>query len=216
MAKVPLYNPRGNFLKTVEVDPAEIAVSVNVNLVHRAVVAYEANRRQGCADTKGRSEIKSTTAKPWRQKGTGRARAGSRRSPLWRGGGIIFGPTPRDFTQHLPTKMKRNACAAALRSKVEDGELAFIEAFELEPVKTKTVSGILANMGIKDGLLIGTEERDPIVWRCARNIPRVQVLPVDQVNAFHLLRSRRVLLTPSSFERLLGRVKAARGKEKVR
>ncbi|MHC4597690.1 MAG: 50S ribosomal protein L4 [Planctomycetota bacterium] len=216
MAKVPLYNPSGNFLKTVEVDPAEIAVSVNVNLMQRAVVAYEANRRQGCADTKGRSEIKASTAKPWRQKGTGRARAGSRRSPLWRGGGTIFGPTPRDYTQHLPTKMKRNACAAALRTKVEDGELAFIEAFELEPAKTKVVARILANMGVDNNLLIGTEERDPVMWRCARNIPRVQVLPVDQVNAFHLLRHRRVLLTPSSFERLLGRVKTARGREKAK
>jgi large subunit ribosomal protein L4 len=216
MAKVPLYNNSGNFLKTVEVDPATIAPSVNANLIHRAVVAFEANQRQGSADTKGRSEIKASNTKPWRQKGTGRARAGSKRSPLWRGGGTIFGPTPRDFRHNIPKKMKRNACAAALRAKVEEGEVGFLEEFQIDPPKTKSVAEIMMNMGVRGSLLIGTEGRDEIVWRCARNIPRVKVVPVEQVSAYHLVRYGRVVLTPSSFEKLLGRVSSGRVKEKAK
>jgi len=206
MAKVPLYNARGEYMKTLVLDADEVAPSVNLNLIQRAVLAFEANQRQGSAKTKERAEVAGTNRKPWRQKGTGRARAGRTRSPLWRGGGTTFGPRPRDFGHRLPVKARRNAAASALRAKLEDGKCAFIEAIELAPLKTKTVASILKAMAVKGTVLIGTEQLNPELWRCSRNIPGVQVLPVDQVNAWHLFRYGRAVFTPESFERLKSRV----------
>ncbi|MCU0722451.1 MAG: 50S ribosomal protein L4 [Planctomycetes bacterium] len=206
MAKVPLYNASGVFLRTVEVTLDGIASAVRPEMIRRAVVAYEANRRQGNADTKERGEVAGSHRKPWRQKGTGRARAGHRRSPLWRGGGTIFGPTPRDYRHHLPERAKRGACASALRAKVEDGELAFIEEFRVDPAKTRTVVRLLKAIGDPGSWLLGTESADPLLWRCSRNLPRVGVLPVDQINAEHLVRGGKVLVTEAGFRKLVGRV----------
>jgi large subunit ribosomal protein L4 len=182
---------------------------VRPDMIRRAVVAYEANRRQGNADTKERGEVAGSHRKPWRQKGTGRARAGHRRSPLWRGGGTIFGPHPRDYRHYLPERAKRGACASALRAKVEDGEVAFIEAFRLEPAKTRTVARLLHSIGGPDSWLLGTEGSDPLLWRCSRNMQGVGVLPVDQINAEHLVRRHRVLVTQEAFRKLVGRVAAS-------
>jgi len=213
MAKVPLYNASGVFLRTVEVSLDEIAPSVRPEMIRRAVIAYEANRRQGNADTKERGEVAGSHRKPWRQKGTGRARAGHRRSPLWRGGGTIFGPHPREYRHRLPERAKRGACASALRAKVEDGEVAFIEAFRVEPAKTRIVAGVLRAIGVRGSLLIGLETADPVLWRCARNIPRVGILPVEQINADHLVRHGKVLMTQDGFRKLLGRLAASRPAE---
>ncbi|MHC5081967.1 MAG: 50S ribosomal protein L4 [Planctomycetota bacterium] len=216
MVKVPIYNPSGEYVKSFEIELNEIAPAVNFALIHRAVVAYQANQRQGTAKTKERAEIAKSTRKPWRQKGTGRARAGSRRSPLWRGGGTIFGPRPRDYSHHLSVKTRRNACASALRAKIEDGELSLIEALDIDPPKTKIIARLLKNIGLKDSLLIGTESQDPLVWRCARNIKGVQVLPVDQWNAYHLVRYHCTLLTPAALDRLTDRIVGAGTKEAER
>lgn len=214
MAKVPLYTVEGAYVETLEIDAGAVAPAVNLDLIRRAILAYEANRRLGCADTKGRSEIAGSSHKPWRQKGTGRARSGHKRSPLWRGGGVVFGPGPRDFSQRLPVKARRNACASALRAKLEDGEVAIVEGFATTPAKTKTIASALKAMGRKPRMLLATAGLDETLWRCARNLPGVSVLPVDQVNAYHLARHNRVVLTREGYERLTKRV-AVRAAEEV-
>ncbi len=212
MARVPLYNTSGGYVKTVDVAVDELAPAVNLDLLRRAVLAYEAARRQGNADTKERSEIAGSSKKPWRQKGTGHARAGTKRSPLWRTGGTIFGPRPRSYRHRLPLKARRRACAGALRAKIEDGEVAFLEAIEIEPPKTKTIARILETMGAGDKVLIATDAHDPVVVRCGRNLPGVSILPVDQVNAYHLVRGGKIVMTQGGFERIQKRV-GAPGKE---
>ncbi len=175
-----------------------------VGIVHRALVRQMANARQGTASTKTRSEVRGGGRKPWRQKGTGRARAGSIRSPLWRGGGVIFGPKPRDFSLKMNRKERRLALRTAFASRVED--IIVVQEFnnELTRPKTKELVGALARWGASaeiNALLI-VSERDQNVYLSARNVESLKLLAADQLNVFDLLHADKIIVTASALEKI--------------
>jgi large subunit ribosomal protein L4 len=175
-----------------------------VGIVHRALVRQMANARQGTASTKTRSEVRGGGRKPWRQKGTGRARAGSIRSPLWRGGGVIFGPKPRDFSLKMNRKERRLALRTAFASRVED--IIVVQEFnnELTRPKTKELVGALARWGASaeiNALLI-VSERDQNVYLSARNVESLKLLSADQLNVFDLLHADKIIVTASALEKI--------------
>jgi large subunit ribosomal protein L4 len=187
------------------VDPAKLGGKVRTRLVHEACVMYEANKRVGTAKTKTRAELAYANKKPWRQKGTGRARAGTRRSPLWRGGGTIFGPVPRDHSYAIPTKARRRATQSALLSKFRDGEVVLVSGIELKEGKTKEVFSALKKLGLANGrrVLLGLPAHDEKLHRAARNIENLSVLPVHDFNAYALLRNKMLLLTKPALDKAL-------------
>ena len=185
--------------------PAEaLGGRVRPTLIHRAVVAYAASKRAGTASTKARGEINRSNRKPWPQKGTGRARAGTRRSPLWRGGGIIFGPKPRDYGVKLNKKQRRLALRSSLLGKVKDGELVVVESLELERPKTKLMVEVLRSLDIDGSCLLGMKNVPENVLLACRNLPGVKVLPAREFNAYEVLRHRYVLMTRDGMDELLG------------
>ena len=207
MATLVIYAKDGSEAGQREVDVDQLADSINMQLLHDAVVMYQANRRSGSHKTKTRGEVAGSTRKMYRQKGTGNARAGSRRSGIRRGGGHIFALRPRDYSYRLPKKALRRAAAMALRGKIEDGELVLIESWELEAPKTREVASVLARLPrAGESTLVVTEEAETIVYRSARNIPGVSVQPADEVHAESLLCPARVVATAGAFDRLWGRL----------
>lgn len=201
MIEVPILKKDKN-LARIEVDSRFLGDRFRAKTLRQAILIYEANLRQGNASTKSRSEVAGSTRKPWRQKGTGRARAGSRRSPLWRGGGIIFGPKPRDFSQKITSKAKNAALKAALFGKFRDSEVVFIEDFGLEKPSTKRMAENLKRMDIEGSCLIVLRGRNEVVWKSSRNIPKVTVTSASDVNAFEVARHKNLLMTPEGFEEL--------------
>ena len=163
---------------------------------------YAANRRRGTHGTKTRAEVAGSTRKLWRQKGTGRARAGSKRNPVWRGGGVIFGPHPRDYSYSINRKQRRRALRSALFAQLQGGNVLVLEGLELDAPRTKTLAQALRALGIDGRCLIGTGDVDRNLTLSARNIPGVAVLPVSDFNAEAVLLARRVVLTPAAFDRL--------------
>ncbi len=190
---------------TATVDPAALGGKVRSRLVHEACIMYEANRRVGTHKTRTRAELAFANRKPWRQKGTGRARAGTRRSPLWRGGGTIFGPLPRDYSYRLPSRARWRATQSALLSKFRDGEVVVVNDIPIAEGKTKEVAAALKKLGLLGGrrVLIGVPAYDEKLVRAARNIPDVTVLPVGDFNAYELLRNKMLLLTRPALDRAL-------------
>ena len=164
-------------------------------LVHQVVVARQANERQGTASTKTRSEVSGGGRKPWRQKGTGRARHGSIRSPIWRGGGVTFGPRPRSYAQRTPKRMRRAALMSSLSAKARSGELVVIDRVRLPEAKTRHMVELLRTLNASGRVLLVGDGTDPGVLRCARNVPRLRTMPAFQLNAADLLRSGRVVMT---------------------
>ena len=207
---VQVRDPEGKDLGPVLVDAARIDERVRPQLLKDAVVKYQAAKRVGTHDTKTRAEICASNKKPWRQKGTGRARAGTRRSPLWRGGGIIFGPHPRDYTLGLPKGKRRLALRSALYSKFRDGEVVVVDGLKVEAPRTKQVAKALRSLGIAGRCLIGTESIDRNLVLSVRNLPGVRVLPVKDFNALEVLMARTVLLTREALASLVKGGAAAR------
>jgi len=206
MFEVIVYDVAGKQLGKEQVDPAWFGGIIRRRLLHEAAVIYQANKRAGTHDTKERGEVAGSKKKPWKQKHTGRARVGTKRSPIWRHGGIVFGPTPRDHSRDLPKQMKRAALDSALLSKFKDGEAAVVEGLKLEKPRTATVVDALSAIGIKESVLIGTEKADAEarkVWLSARNIPHVHTLPVTDFNALDVLKYRRLLFTREAFRALV-------------
>jgi large subunit ribosomal protein L4 len=214
MGNFPLYEPDGTFKEHMPFDESVFGDTVREVLLRTAVLRHEANRRQGDACTKERSEIKGSMKKPWRQKGLGRARAGSRKSPIWRSGGTTFGPKPRSYRSKMNRKARGVAMRSALLSKFLDREILLIEKFEFEAPKTTQAAGILANIGIHGRVLVGLETADETVWKSMRNIPGVVVRPAIDINAYDLLRQKTVLLTLGALEFLKGKFSPEEGKEK--
>ncbi|CAI8054665.1 50S ribosomal protein L3 [Geodia barretti] len=167
---------------TIEVNDGLFDVPMNQALVHQVAVAHRANARQGTSATKTRGMVSGGGAKPWRQKHTGRARQGSRRAPQWRGGGIVFGPQPRDYSQRIPKKMNRGAIRCLLSQKVREEKLTVLEGLEFEQPKTKEMVAVLANLGIATPVLVVTPVPQTDIILSARNLPRVKTLPVFQLN----------------------------------
>lgn len=186
-----------------EVDLANLGEKILFRTIKEAVVMYEANRRQGTRSTKPRGEVAGSGRKPYKQKHTGRARAGSFQSPLWRGGGVVFGPRPRDYHYDLPRKMKRAALRAALLSKFRDEEVVVVDGLPAGTPSTKQAFALLKAAGVERGALLVLPERDEVVLRSFRNLPRVDVRRLADINAHDVLRRRHLVVTPPVLECLL-------------
>jgi len=201
MVNLPIYDRTGAEVGTYEVDPAQLAPSINKQLMHDVVVMYQANLRQGSAKTKSRSEVAGSTQKMYRQKGTGNARAGSRRSGVRTGGGHIFAKRPRDFSYRLPKKAVRLATRMAVASKIADDEITLIDELAFESPKTRDMASILKALKI-DGtsLLVAVGDYDVNIYKSIRNLQGVSVLPVSELNTLNVLRPRRLLMTKSALD----------------
>ena len=204
--QVPVYNLAGEVAEHIEVSDEVFAVPFNQAVVHQAMVRQQANARQGTASTKTRSEVSGSSGKLFRQKGTGQARAGSRRSPLRRGGGITFGPRPRSYRQAMPKKMRQLALKCVLSTKVGDGELMVLDELKLEEPKTKEMARILAAMGVDSSALVVTVEPEENVVKSARNLTRIKTMPANLLNVVDILSHKKLLITVGAIrmvERLL-------------
>ena len=200
--ELKLINDQGQATATVEGADSLFGREYNEPLVHQLVVAYQANARQGTRAQKGRAEIAKSTKKPWRQKGTGRARAGMASSPLWRGGGKIFPSSPdENFSQKVNRKMYRAGIATILSQLVRDDRLAVVETLVLESPKTKVLAGKIKGMGF-DRLLVITDDIDDNLFLSARNLPNVLVLDVSQADPVSLIRFPKVILTKGAVRKL--------------
>lgn len=199
---VTTYNQQGEELEEQTRLPKDVfEVDINNDLLHQITVSQRQNRRQVSADVKGRAEVSGGGRKPWRQKGTGRARHGSIRSPLWKGGGVTFGPdTERNLKREIPTKMKRKALFMALSSKVEDEELIVVDNLDLEEIKTKKGKQILKNLGVDDSGLVALEGLNEEVVKSLRNVPDVEVMEARNLNALDLLRYKYLILTKKAIK----------------
>lgn len=202
MPTIDLLNTKKEKVGTVDLDEKLFGVKVDPGLIHEAVVMQLASQRQGTASTKTKGKVRGGGKKPWRQKGTGRARSGSSRSPLWRGGGTAFGPQPRNYGYAFPRKKYRNALRSALSAKVRDGEVQVIDDLALPEVKTKQVSQIIKNMGVKGTVLFVFSEIDEGFLRAAGNIPWVRLLPAEGLNVYELISANNILLTKDSIEKI--------------
>lgn len=203
MISVPIQNSSGSQVGTYEFDPAELASGINKQLLHDVVVMYEARRRVGTVRTKSRGMVKGSTAKLYRQKGTGRARMGAVRTPVRRGGGHTFGKVPRDFGYRLPKKAIRAATRMALLSKFQDEQVTMLDALEVAEPKTKTIAELLKALGLAGtSCLLSIAEHDPNVWKSARNIPTLWVAPASGLNAYDLLHQRQLLVTKAAMDRV--------------
>ncbi|MBY6274755.1 50S ribosomal protein L4 [Symbiobacterium thermophilum] len=195
MPKVAVYNKEGATVGEITLSDAVFGAEVNPGLLHEVVQMYLANKRQGTADTKTRAEVSGGGRKPWRQKGTGRARHGSIRSPLWRKGGIVFGPHPREYGWSMPKKARRAALRQALSAKVKSGELIVVDKFELEAPKTREVATLLKNLKVDGSAFIVTAQEDANIYKSARNIPGVRVNAARNLNAYDVLAASKLVFT---------------------
>ena len=207
--QVPVYDMAGKIVGETELNEAVFGVPFNEGLVHQAVVRYLANQRVGTANTLRRSEVSGGGRKPWRQKGTGRARQGSIRAPQWRGGGVVFGPHPRDYRQDMPLKMRRQALRCALSQRAREGAIRVLDALTIERPKTKTMVQILNAHGLDRGALVVTPEVDRNVYLSARNIPGVQATFASELNIYDVVRHPVILIPLEAVRRLEQRLAAA-------
>jgi large subunit ribosomal protein L4 len=203
MLTLNVYNRQGETVGTVEVDPAAFGGTINKQLLHDVVIMHLANQRAGTHSTLRRGEVAGSTKKLFRQKGTGNARVGTRRTNKRRGGGTAKGPKPRDYEYHLPKKAVRAATRMALLSKFQDQETVIIDDLSFTEIKTKQMVGILKALKLEGTTcLVGTAGYDPKVYRSARNIEGVEVSPASQLNAYAVLRPKKLLLTRAALEEL--------------
>lgn len=203
MATLPVHNQAGQQVGTYDFDLGEIAASINKQLLHDVVVMYEANQRVGTARSRSRGEIAGSTKKLYKQKGTGRARMGPKRTCIRRGGGHAFAKVARDWSYRLPKKAIRLATRMALLSKFQDNQVTLLNSWDVSVPKTKTVVTALKGLGLSDkSCLLTTETHNPILWRSARNLPEVEVSPASDLNAYTLLRHRQVVLTTAALDQL--------------
>ncbi len=205
-----VYDMAGKQVGSYEIDPAELAPTVNKQLLHDAVVMYQANARQGTQKTKTRGEVAGSTKKLYRQKGTGNARAGGRRSGTRVGGGHIFAKRPRDFGWRMPRKALQAATRMALAARLADDEVKVVDALAVAGPKTAPVARMLAALGLGEKtVLVAPEKHDPDFWKSARNIAGVSVSPVAELNAWSILRPRSIVITKAALDALRESAKAA-------
>ncbi len=194
MPSVVMVDQNNKKVKDVEL-PGMFSSEVRPHLVHAAVVNQLANRRAGTASTKNKSLVSGGGKKPWKQKGSGRARAGSSRSPLWRHGGTVFGPVPRDYSYALPKKAKRAALIDALASKANESTLILLDSLDLAEPKTKLVASLLENLGIQDNALVLIKGENQNLTLAARNMPTLKVLRLENINVYDVLKYRYLITT---------------------
>ena len=196
--QVPVYNLTGEVVRQIEISDTVFGVPFNETVVHQVMVGLQANARQGTASTKTRGEVVGSTRKLYRQKGTGNARAGSKKSPTRRGGGVSFGPKPRDYRQEIPKKLRRLALRCVLSSKAGEGDLKIIDTFDLAEPKTKIMIEALAALGIESSALIVTPKPEENVIKSARNIPEIITVPANILNIIDILSHKTLLMTEAA------------------
>lgn len=201
MPKVALYNMDAQQVGEIELSDAVFGVDVNAEAMHQVVKMQLANKRQGTQSALTRAEVSGGGIKPWRQKGTGRARQGSIRAPQWIHGGIVFAPKPRDYSYTLPKKLKRVALKSALSSKVASNEIVVLDQLELDAPKTKTIVEMLKKFDAKKTLIVTTESNE-VVYKSARNIAGVQVLPVNNLNVYDILKYEKFIITKDAAQKV--------------
>jgi large subunit ribosomal protein L4 len=210
MISLPIHNRSGQSVGTYEFDEAELAADINQQLLHDVIVMYETNRRVGTVQTKGRADVQGSKKKMYRQKGTGRARMGNKRTPIRRGGGHTFGKRPIDWTYRLPRKAVALATRMALLSKFRDNEVTILDELSIATPKTKDVVAVLKALGLSEkSCLLTIDQHDANVWKSARNIPSLAVSPASDLNAYELLHKKVLLVTKGA----LDRIRSAKKKE---
>ncbi len=203
MVKVQLYNQEGQVIKDIELNDRIFNIEPKESVIHQVVVAQMANSRYNYAHTKDRSEVRGGGRKPWRQKGTGRARHGSIRSPLWIGGGVTFGPTKdRNFYKKVNKKVKRKALFMVLTDKILNNNCILINDLSLDRIKTKDLKSILSKLPIERKVLIVLPEQDEKIWKSARNLEGVNVILADSLNVVDILKSDKLLILEKSLEKI--------------
>ncbi|WP_195986992.1 50S ribosomal protein L4 [Clostridium sp. D53t1_180928_C8] len=201
MPTVGLFNKEGNKIEDIQLNDKVFAVEVNADAMHQVVVALLANKRQGTQSAKTRAEVRGGGIKPWRQKGTGRARQGSIRAPQWIKGGVVFAPKPRDYRMSVPKSMRKVAMLSALTSKVQNDEMVVLDSLTLEAPKTKEIVKMLNAFNAKKTLIV-TAEANETVYKSARNIEGVAVLPVNNINVYDLLKYSKVIMTKDAVSKI--------------
>jgi len=202
MATVDIKNLKNEVVGKLDLSDDVFNGPVNEGLLNDAVKQYLASQRSGTHKTKTRKDVSGSGKKPWRQKGTGRARVGEIRNPLWRKGGTVFGPQPRDYEYHLPKKMFRAALRSALALKLKENQLNIVDAFSLEDHKTKAFVQALTRLGLERKVLVVDNQANENLWRAARNIEEVNLVPSLQVTPYHLLNARHVVFSKSAIQAL--------------
>ena len=202
MPKVDVYDIEGKKVKTIELKEEVFGIKPNETVVHHVLVNYLANQRQGTQSTKTRTEVSGGGRKPWRQKGTGRARQGSIRAPHWVGGGIALGPKPRSYNYTVNKKERQLAIKSLLSSKVLEKELVVVEKLPLKEIKTKEMARVLNNLKVEGKAVILLAEKDEIVQKSARNIEGVKTLQVGTINVYDLLKHKNLVVTEDTVKKL--------------
>ena len=194
MINVPVYDSSGNPLEDTSLSEEKFGDKVHRELLRDVVIMHEANHRRGTASTKTRGKVKGGGRKPWMQKHTGRARAGSIRSPLWKGGGVIFGPHPRDYSYSMNRKAKKVALQSAILSKLQDNQVVLIDKLEFDSPSTKKMANLLKSLGIKESCLIVIPELNETIWKSSRNIYNLKVRVASDLNAYDVIKYKKVLI----------------------
>jgi large subunit ribosomal protein L4 len=202
MPKVAMYNVSGQQVSEIELSDNIFGVEVNEHVLYEVVKNQLANKRQGTQSAKTRAEVRGGGRKPWKQKGTGRARVGSIRSPLWIGGGTVFAPKPRDYSYTIPKKVRRLAMKSALTSKVNSNELIVLDELKLDSPKTKEMVNILKNLNVDKKALIVIGEKSEAVIKSAKNIPGVQTALVNTINVYDILKYDKFIITKDAVEKV--------------
>ena len=194
MANVSVYNMEGKEVGAIELSDAVFGVEINEHLVHMAVVSQLNNNRQGTQSAKTRAEVSGGGRKPWRQKGTGHARQGSIRAPQWKGGGVVFAPTPRDYSVKMNKKEKQLAMKSVLTSKVNESKFIVLDELKLAEIKTKQIKAVLDNLKVEKALIV-TKEKDDVVVKSANNLPKVATTALNNINVYDILKYDTVVVT---------------------
>ena len=202
MPKVSMYNMQGKQVGDIELNDNIFGIEVNEVVLKDAIVNYLANQRQGTQSTKTRSEVRGGGRKPWKQKGTGRARQGSIRAPQWVGGGVAFGPKPRSYKYALPRKVKRLAMKSALSSKVASSEILVLDKLELTEIKTKNMIEVLNNLNVNTKTLIVLDEKNENVERSTKNIPNVKLTKVNTLNVYDIINCEKFIITKDAVSKV--------------
>ncbi|NEU32464.1 50S ribosomal protein L4 [bacterium LRH843] len=202
MPKVALFNQEGSEVGQIELAESVFGIEPNNSVLHDAVVMQQASLRQGTHKTKGRSEVRGGGRKPWRQKGTGRARQGSIRSPQWVGGGVVFGPTPRSYSYNLPKKVRRLAIKSALSTKVLAEEIVVLDNLSFESPKTKEMVSVLSNLSVDRKALVVTADYNEAVALSARNLPGVTFVTAEGVNVLDVIKHDKLVITKEAVEKV--------------
>ncbi|MDQ2087582.1 50S ribosomal protein L4 [Herbivorax sp. ANBcel31] len=202
MPKVDVFDINGKVIGDIELNENIFAVDVNKGAVHQVVVNQLANKRQGTQSAKTRSEVRGGGAKPWRQKGTGRARHGTTRSPHWTKGGVTFAPKPRDYSYTIPKKVRRLALKSALSSKVADNEILILDSLNLDSIKTKHMAEILKNLEVDESAVIVIPEKNDNIVKSSKNIPGIKTLLVNTINVYDIVKHNKFIVTRDAVSKI--------------